>query len=378
MSAIPVKLLSCDTHLEHWGTVLENYIPQKHHPLFEQAPYKIKIHGHTPCYGDDGVNVAAIGGYRDYWKIRKGTIDIKKDKIPGTYGGPDEYAEWMKIDGITAAVLLPGGPTGSVIGVARGTLDRAEYLDVLRGYNNFASDFSKAYPDMFLGGACIPTTGIDDAIAELQRVSKLPGIRTVAPAAFPNGSASPQPEDDRFYQEAMNLGMPITMHGGWSSPIGGCKNDQDVAAWIIGHIEVVTGGPYSATQMILSGVFDRLPNLRIIVLEAGAGWLPFSMDVMDHFYDRQRHWAGIDLKNPPSWYCTSGNFLWNVIADRHAIKMRNFIGVDNLSWASDFPHGNSEFPEDRARAMKLVADCTAEERNKILWSNAAQFYGLET
>lgn len=91
--------------------------------------------------------------------------------------------------------------------------------------------------------------------------------------------------------------MPVTMHGGWSSPIGGCKTDLDVAAWIIGHVEVVTGGPYTVTQLILSGVLDRIPKLRFIVQEAGAGWLPFSMDIMDHFYDRQRFWAGlVDLE----------------------------------------------------------------------------------
>lgn len=379
MNNVPVKLLSCDTHLEHWATVLNDYVPSKYHHLFEQAPYKIKIHGHTPCYGADGVEVNTLGGHRRFWEVRKGTLDTKTQKIPGAYGGPKEYTEWMKIGGITAAVVLPGGPTGSTIGMARGALDKEGYLEVLRGYNNFASDFAAANPEVLLGAACLPTTGVDDAIAEMRRVRKLPGIRTVAPAAFPNGSGTPLPEDDRFYAEALDLAMPLTMHGGWSSPIGGCKNDLDVAAWIIGHVEVVTGGPYTVTQLILSGVLDRFPELRFIVQEAGAGWLPFSMDIMDHFYDRQRFWAGLaDLKNPPSWYCTSGNFLWNIICDRTAVKMRDLIGVDNLSWSSDFPHGNTEWPETRVRALQLLADCTAEERHKILWANAAKFYGLES
>ena len=374
----PVKLLSCDTHLEHWPTVLKEYIPQKLHDLFDKAPYAVKMFGVVPHYGPDGICTSVLAGYAKNSEVKEGVLDPRTQKIPGAYGGPDEYAKWMRLDGVTTAVILPGAGLGATIGMAKASGDKEAYLAVLQGYNNYVNDFCNAYPDLFIGGACLPTTGVDDAIAEMRRVRKLPGIRTVSPGAFPNGSTSPKPEDDRFYAEALELNMPLTMHGGISSPTsGGVKTKQDCASWIIGHVEVTTGGPYSASQLIMSGVFDRFPKLRFIMLECGAGWLPFSMDTMNHFYDRQRHWAGIDLKNPPAWYCTSGNFLWNVISDRVAIKLRDEIGVDNLSWSSDFPHGNSEWPEDRARALKLVEGCTPDERHKILWSNAAKFYGLE-
>ena len=375
-TAIPVKMLSCDTHLEHWPTVLKDYIPQKYHNLFDTAPNMVKMFGNLDMYGDKGVCTSVLAGVRNFSDVRVGSIDIQKQKVPGAYGGPDEYANWMKLDGVNTAVILPGAGLGATIGMARGTLDKEGYLTVLQGYNNFVNDFCMAHPDLMIGGACIPTTGIDDAIAEMRRVRKLPGIKTVSPGAFPNGTASPSPEDDRFYAEALELGMPITLHGGISSPMGGIKNNKDAATWIIGHVEVTTGGPYSATQLIMSGVFDRFPALRFIILECGAGWLPFSMDVMNHFYDRQRFWAGIELKNPPAWYCTSGNLLWNIICDKTAIQLRDQIGVDNLSWSSDFPHGNSEWPESRSRALKLLDGVSDEDRHKILWSNAAKFYGL--
>src|SRR5690606_32415570 len=303
--------------------------------------------------------------------------DIRTQQIPGAYGGPDEYAKWMRLDGVTTAVILPGAALGATIGGARASGNKDDYLAILHGYSNYVTEFCQAYPDLLVGGACLPTTGVDDANAELRRVRKLPGIRTVSPGGCRHGPATPRPEDGRFYAEALDLAMAITLHGGISSPIGGIKTDRDAATWIIGHVEVTTGGPYSATQLIMSGVFDRFPKLRFIMLECGAGWLPFSMDTMNHFYDRQRFWAGIDLKNPPSWYCTSGNLLWNIICDKTAIKMRDEIGVDNLSWSSAFPHGNSEWPESRARALKLLDGVTDEERHKILWGNAARFYGLE-
>jgi predicted TIM-barrel fold metal-dependent hydrolase len=377
MSKQSVRMLSCDTHLEHWPTVLKDYVPKKLHDLFDKAPFMVTMFNQVPHYGEDSVTTSVLAGYRNFSEVKRGTIDIRSQNIPGAYGGPDEYAHWMHLDGVTKAVLLPGAALGATIGAARATGDKDAYMAVLQGYNDFINDFSLTHPEMFLGGACIPGTGVDDAIAEMERVRKMPGIHTVAPGSFPNGSTSPTDEDDRFWAASLDLDMPITMHGGISTPTNGIKTDRDAATWIIGHVEITTGGPYSATQLIMSGVFDRFPDLRVIILECGAGWLPFSMDVMNHFYDRQRFWAGIDLKNPPAWYCTSGNLLWNIICDKTAIRLRDEIGVDNLSWSSDFPHGNSEWPESRSRALKLLDGCTDEERDKILWSNAAKFYRLD-
>jgi predicted TIM-barrel fold metal-dependent hydrolase len=373
----PIQLFSCDTHVEHWPTVLKDHIPDKFHDFFETAPYKASLWGVQDLYGPKGVNLGVLSGYGKMYEVRQGTIDTKNGNIPGASGGPKEYVEWLDIDGVQTALLHPGTALGSCIGMAKGTKDKDTYLTFIRGYNNWLSDFCSEYPDRLAGAAMIPSNSIDDAIAEMKRVRDLPGIISISPGSFPNGSNSPLPDDDRFWAATLEANMPITLHGGISSPMNGFNTPQDAAAWIIGHVEITTGGPFSASQLIMSGVFDRFPELRFIVLECGAGWLPFCMQQMDHFYDRQRFWAGIDLKNPPSWYCTSGNLVWNLISDRVAIEARDVIGVGNLTWCSDFPHGNAEFPYSRAKAMQLCAGLTDQERHDILWANAARFYGLE-
>ena len=372
-----IKLLSCDTHLEHWPTVLKNHIPKKYHGLMDEAPYKVVLWDSLPFYGPDGITLSVMAGHGKYSQVRPGTIDIRSQEIPGAYGGPKDYVEWLDIDGVTSAVLHMGIAIGSTIGAARGTGDKDCYMAYIKGFNNWLSEFCSEYPDRLLGAAAIPGTGVEDAIEELERVNQLPGIITVSPGAYPNGSSSPKPEDDKFWKRAMELNMPITLHGGISSPVNGLNDLQDGAAWIIGHTEVTTGGPYSASQLILSGVFDRLPNLQFNILECGAGFLPYMMQQMDHMYDRHRFWAGIDLKNPPSWYCTHGNILWNVISDHVAINNIDQIGERNITWCSDFPHSNSEYPMSRKSACLLTSDLSDEVRNDVLWGNAARFYSLE-
>lgn len=376
----PVRLFSCDTHIEHYPTAMMDYVDEKFHDVLKNkiVEYAQPLWGVGPkLFGPESIHLASFAGHGRFTEISPGSHNVQTDKIPGAYGTAKDYVGWLDLDGVETAVILPGGGLGMALGIVGATFGHDDRLEFLRGYNNFVSDFCSEYPDRLLGGMVVPMSGVDEALAELHRAAKLPGMVTLSPAAFPNGSKHPLPEDDRFYAECMDLGVPITLHGGLSSPTAGLETMQDVATWIIGHVEVTTGGPFTATQLILSGVFDRLPDLRFIILECGAGWLPFMMGEMDHFWDRHRHWSGLRLKNPPSWYCTSGNLLWNIISDRAAIDFRDRIGVGNLSWSSDFPHSNSEFPRSQVRALQLCAGIPAKERYDILWGNAARFYGIE-
>lgn len=378
MENYPVKLLSCDSHIEHPATVMSAYVGDKYQDILKNALSVVSLWNNSmPYSGPNGVPLGTLAGVGLFHEVRQGKYDLETMQIPGTYGGSKEYIGWLDLDHVEAAVVLPGATLTAALAMVGMTCDRDDRIEFIRGYNNFISDFCADYPGRLLGGACVPHTSIDDAIAELHRIKDMPGIATISPGNFPNGSSSPAAEDDRFYAECMELGMPITLHGGVSSAPGSIKTPKDVATWIIGHTEVATGGPFSAAQLIMSGIFDRMPEMRFIILEAGASWLPFMMSTMDHMWDRHRHWAGIDLKNPPSWYCTSGNLLWNVIADRPAIEFRDRIGVGNLSWAADFPHSNSEWPHSQVSALQLCAGIPAKERYDILWGNAARFYGLD-
>jgi predicted TIM-barrel fold metal-dependent hydrolase len=378
MENYPVKLLSCDTHIEHPATVIADYVDEKFHDVLKKCASIMNVWGGLPYQGPEGVPLGTLAGYNQFHEVRAGKIDLDSMEIPGACGGAKDYIGWLDIDHVDAAVILPGAMLSMALGLVAMSFDRDDRIEYIRGYNNFLSDFCSEYPDRLLGGACVPHTSMEDAIVELRRLRDMPGITTISPGNFPNGSSSPSEADDRFYQECIELGFPITLHGGISGAPASIKGPKDVATWIIGHTEVATGGPFSAAQLIMSGVFDRLPEMRFIVLEAGASWLPFMMSTMDHMWDRHRHWAGLDLKNPPSWYCTSGHILWNIIADRPAIEFRDRIGVGNLSWSSDFPHSNSEWPHSQVSALQLCAGIPAKERFDVLWGNAARFYGLES
>ena len=97
--------------------------------------------------------------------------------------------------------------------------------------------------------------------------------------------------------------------------------------------------------LIFSGVFDRHPGLKVVCVEADAGWVPHYMYRMDHAYKRHRYW----MKAPPLERMPSEYFAEHIYVtfqdDWVAFKTKDLCNVRRLMWASDFPHSDSTWPQ---------------------------------
>jgi predicted TIM-barrel fold metal-dependent hydrolase len=83
----------------------------------------------------------------------------------------------------------------------------------------------------------------------------------------------------------------------------------------------------------------------------------------------------MELPEPPSYYWHR-NMRATFEEDELGLDLRELIGVDNLLWATDYPHPDSTWPESQRVIAKQFASCSAEERDKMVSQNAAQLYGL--
>ena len=63
-------------------------------------------------------------------------------------------------------------------------------------------------------------------------------------------------------------------------------------------------------------------------------------------------------------------------AQAQLVAQRHLVGVDNMSWSTDFPHHGNDWPYSRKTIDSLFADVPADERRKIVCTNAARFWGL--
>jgi predicted TIM-barrel fold metal-dependent hydrolase len=140
-------------------------------------------------------------------------------------------------------------------------------------------------------------------------------------------------------------------------------------------------GGLNAMQMVLDGLFDRFPNLKVYFAETQAGWIPSFLEVADMRYERHYRWAqelfGWEpLKHGlPSEY-VKRHIYWGIVHDRTGVEMRHHVGVDRIMWSTDFPHQESEWPRSRAVLEKMMRGVPEPERRLMETDNCVEFFRL--
>ena len=313
------------------------------------------------------------------------------DGLPGT-GGPEDRVADQKADGTDAEVLF-----SAVVASALRSIKEDDVLrEIATAYNGWLSEYCSVAPERLLGVGLIPPTTVKDAVAEAERVAELPGVRGVQLLSFPNGGAWATYGDEPFWQAVSELDIPVIAHhnfggvGGKSHPLPGQETDEkpleiegavdlSTFAWLLTcDLPMPTIPILTIEQLFLGGILDRYPNLRFHFAETGIGWLPYWLEQMDDRYDRHRHWAGVHtLTKRPSEYVRD-HFTFSFQEDHAGVALRHSIGIDNICWASDFPHSVSDWPYSREARERQFKDVPDQDRRKMEALNIASQLGLIT
>ncbi|MFI5048028.1 MAG: amidohydrolase family protein [Acidimicrobiia bacterium] len=262
-------------------------------------------------------------------------------------------------DGIDADVLFP-----AIFGTRGLNLPVEVDVAICRGYNDWLStEYTAADPERLLGLAILPKGGIEEAIAEMRRVAGRAGIYGVV--NFPEC----EPGDDRFFEAALELGIPLCSHATFPAPR---------MEWPPRHVDLDASKAMAASgclKYILSGVLDRLPDLRIFCAETFCGWLAYAYEMADTWYLEDRLWVDADLAHLPSEYMRR-HFRWSFIVDPLAVRLRHRIGIETFMWSTDFPHMNTDWPLSRKSIEAQMGDIPEDERRRIVRDNAVEFFKL--
>jgi uncharacterized protein len=134
--------------------------------------------------------------------------------------------------------------------------------------------------------------------------------------------------------------------------------------------------------IIFSGVLERHPGVRLVLAEAGIGWIPYVLERMDHEYDKyveaREGWearGGIPIPLLPSEYFRRQ--VWATFQDDPAgLGLLSSIGEDRVMWASDYPHPDSTWPHSRRVIAAQMGGLPEDTRRKLTHDNASALYGL--
>ena len=301
-----------------------------------------------------------------------------EDLFPGSYD-PAARVEEILEDSIDAEVIFNG--VGTVWTGIKLCPDKELALACYRVYNDWIADFQAYAPERFICNGTLPTTGLDDAIAELHRCAEL-GLRTVQLESYPSGSFSdPSPEDDRFWAAAVELGMPINVHTQFFFPVGDLGSKITADGVRAGRerakkrgLDVQAGSfPVILWRMMQSGVFERFPDLKFVGSEVHTGWVPYYLERFDDSVLRNRREWNLPLL-PSEYFRQNTSVVY--IVDEVGADNRYDIGVANIMWGPDFPHSSSAWPVDYELGLEILkrAGASESEIERIMWKNAADMY----
>jgi uncharacterized protein len=212
---------------------------------------------------------------------------------------------------------------------------------------------------------------VDEGISDLRKMKEL-GLKGVMMPGNPALKDYDDPIYDPFYQAAIDLEMPLSFH------ILTSKADSFTARGprLNNFLGIIRGCQDIIGAFIFGGVFERNPKLKLVCVEADAGWVPHYMYRMDHAYDRHRYWlTGTQLSKMPSEYFRE-NVYTTFQDDWVAFQMKDMCNIRRLMWANDFPHSDSTWPWSQEVLEKHTKNLNEAEKNYILHDNAAELYHL--
>jgi predicted TIM-barrel fold metal-dependent hydrolase len=295
--------------------------------------------------------------------------------LPGSFDAKARLLEQDE-DGVYAEVLYDSPPLWPGI---KSFGDRRLKLACFRAYNDWMAEFCSVAPERLIGVGLIPTTGVEDAKAEMIRCVDELKLRTVALESYPSGHPSePTAGDDQFWALAEEMGVPVSVHASFTLPSDASMLFSSGQLQKIIDLAEVGSFQQVLEKLIMSGLFDRFPDMRFVGVEVGAGWIPFYLDRFDASYRKYRGTSACQLDRLPSEYFEK-NVKVTFILDQYGVNNRYRIGVDNMMWSSDFPHSVSNWPIDTELGLAQLerAAVPPAEAERLMWRTCAELYGLE-
>jgi predicted TIM-barrel fold metal-dependent hydrolase len=275
----------------------------------------------------------------------------------------------MDLDGVDGEVLFTD-PTG---GASFYRMDASDGVASMRAFNTAALEFAAADPSRLAVVHLLPLFDIETAIAELHRIVA-EGARAVQFPLYPGDAGLPllwDPAYEPLWAAIAEAHTPLCLHV--CPPAGrGLGKDPTPMRGIFQVMPPILMSQ-AMVELILTGVFERHPALRVVLVEAGLSWIPYMLDRLDRV-SAKLDWPAKGMpKGKPSdyWYA---NMAATFEEDALGLSMRSRIGVENLLWATDYPHPDSTFPRSRQVIEEEFAECTPAETAAMTSGNVARIY----
>ena len=391
------KIISVDDHVIEPPMVWLDRLPAKYHDIAPRVERhgmgNLAFNGTTYTYDIDEDGPAC-----DWWRYEDLLVPLRR--IIAAVGFPREemtlspitYDEmrkgcWdqqarladMDVNWVDGSLSFPTFPRfcGQTFLEAK---DRELALLCVKAYNDWMVEEWSAGTDGRLIPLClIPLWDAELAAAEVRRNAER-GVRAVCFSEIPHHLGLPSIHTDfwdPFFAACEETGTVVCMHIGSSSKMPATSPDAPASV----QATLSFGNAMaSMSDFLFSGVLIRYPTLKLAYSEGQIGWIPYILERADDVWVTHRAWAqdtGMVIPEPPSTYYYR-QIYGCFFRDAHGIKSLDEVGVDNITFETDYPHSDSTWPDTKEVAEAMFKGLPDDAVYKIVRGNAIRMLGLDT
>ncbi len=360
-----VMIISADCHAGARPATYREYLPERLRPRYDdwQAAHDAEMEARVGTFYDQEAEDARN---KDESVLRA---------IEGEWD-PAMRVLQLESDGIAGEIIFPQqAPFGGGLLQYRTKVDLTENLEGQRAYNRWLADMCNENPGRHAGVAMITVDDIDVAVKDTIAAKEM-GLW--GGVMIPAGTGdNPYYHDERYeplWAACEGLGMPIHTHSGWSPDYG---DGPAATAMFVNEVSWYANRPF--TCFIWAGVFERYPNLKLIMTEQGSRWILDKLEQFDMHYDSPLFkYFGQGLSMRPSDYYKRQVFFGASMLSPRDCALRYEIGVDKLMWGSDYPHLEGTWPHTMESLNATFGQVESDDEVRdILGLNAAEVFGFD-
>jgi predicted TIM-barrel fold metal-dependent hydrolase len=372
-TAAPERLISADDHVDVSHDAVKAHLASKYHAAYDAG---------LMAFAGSAKNIRSVEA-NALWRAQQGLgepsrpvgMDVKREHAAnGRPGHTDAQARLvdMDVDGVEASVSYC-----EVSAFRYLYLIEDGWKESTRAFNLALNDFASANPKRLIVSYQIPIHDIDAAVEEVRWAASV-GCKSLQLPVYPAELGLPDYWDTRYdplWNAITETDLPICLHIGLNTALDDLARRDPTPQKGIFVPMVALSAAEPLGMWIMGGVFERFPDLKVVFVEPGLGWVSWWLYIVDDLAARQGYEFPA-ITRPPSDHFHRNVFL-TFIDEPHAMRLaKESLGVENIMWSSDYPHPVSSWPNSQAVVQHMFGDADPADRELVVCGNAARVWNL--
>ncbi len=369
-------LVSVDDHVIEPPDLFVNHLPRRY---LDRAPRLIRREDGADVwvFGETVAETSAMAAVAGRPKSEYGRDPQGLDEIrPGCFDVHERVKD-MDAGGILASLNFPTYPTFTGRRLIGEDLELS--LALIRGYNDWYIDgWCGAYAGRFIPMALPAMWDAELTAQEVRRCARK-GCHSVSFSENPASLGYPSFHTDYWdplWQACCDTATVVSIHLGSSGQLLVPTDDGPPDVMItLQPINVAC----AATDLLWSRVPKRFPDIRFALSEGSTGWIPYLLERVDRTFDMHHEWTKQDFGGRLPSEVFREHFLTCFINDPAGLALRDWIGINNIAWESDYPHPDGLWPyaPEDLHAQFSRFGVSDDEARKITYENALRWYSFD-